>query len=144
MHCDLCKYRHLQLSTASPILKAYLLLLMLPTMKKSDKKTENSIREALTAVCELALEDIAGFMWISHFVNYNDYPDSLLVVCVFDTDDALASVVSTHKDDYLRTLISEKLAAAGIPIGRLRQQVSFDTEQACNKQHEGKWHLRFR
>ena len=140
----MCKYRQLQLSPVSPILKAYPLALMLSPMKKSDKKIENSIREALTAVCELALEDVAGFKWITHFVNYNDFPDSLSVVCVFDTDDALACVVSTHQDDYLRTLIREKLDAAGIPIASMRQQVSFDTEEACNNQHDGKWHLRFR
>jgi hypothetical protein len=112
-------------------------------MKKSDKKIENSIREALTAVCELALEDVAGFNWITHFVNYNDFPDSLSIVCVFASNDELASVVSTHQNDYLRTLIREKLAAAGIPIANMRHQVSFDTQEACDNQHDGKWHLRF-
>ena len=39
--------------------------------------------------------------------------------------------------------IREKLAAAGIPIASMRQQVSFDTQEACDNQHDGKWHLRF-
>ena len=116
---------------------------MLFPMKKSDKKIENSIREALTQVCELALEDVAGFTWITHFVNYNDFPDSLSIVCVFASNDDLASVVSIHQDDYLRMLIREKLAAVGIPISRMRRQVSFDTQEACDDQHDGKWHLRF-
>ena len=113
-------------------------------MKKTDKKIENSIREALTEVCEIALKDVAGFKWITHFANYSNFPGSLLVVCIFDTNNDLSSILSTHKDDYLRKLIEEKLNTVDIHIKNIRQHVSFDTEEACKNEHGGKWHERFR
>jgi hypothetical protein len=113
-------------------------------MKKSDKKIENTLRKALTEVCEIALDEVAGFKWITHFVNYNDFPNSLSVVCVFDTNNDLSNTLSSHKDDYLRGLIKEKLDSANIQIRDIRQLVSFDTEEACSTEHAGKWHERFK
>ena len=63
-------------------------------MKKSDKKIDNTVRKALTEVCEAALTEVAGFKWLTHFVNHNDFPDSLSVVCVFDTNVELANALA--------------------------------------------------
>jgi hypothetical protein len=112
-------------------------------MKKTDKKTDNTVREALTKVCELALDDVPGFKWLTHFVNYRNFPSSLSVVCVFDTNDDLSSALNTHKDDYLRKLIQTELSAVGIYIRDMKQHVSFDTEEACDNENGGKWHERF-
>ena len=113
-------------------------------MKKSDKKIDNAVREALTEVCESALDDVPGFEWITHFVNYSHFPASLSVVCVFGTNIDLSDALAAHKDDYLRTLIREKLGAADIHIKDTRKQVSFDSEEACQNENGGKWHERFR
>ena len=113
-------------------------------MKKADKKIENYVREALTEVCEVALDEVAGFKWITHFVNYSYFPDSLSVVCVFDTKNDLSTACGAHKDDFLRSLIKEKLSAAGIHIKNIRQHIKFDTEEACENENGGKWHERFR
>jgi hypothetical protein len=113
-------------------------------MKKTDKKIENSLRKALTQVCEIALDEVAGFQYLTHLVSYNDFPGSLSVICVFDNDNNLSRLVSSHQEDYLRRLIDQKLAAAGIRISDIRQHVIFDSEQACHNQHGGKWHKRLR
>ena len=113
-------------------------------MKKTDKKIDNSVRDALTEVCEIALNEVTGFEWITHFINYNHFPESLLVVCIFDTNNDLSNVLSTHKDDYLHKLIKEKLSAVGIHIKNIRRQVSFDTEEACKNENRGKWPERFK
>ena len=113
-------------------------------MKKTDKKIENSLREALTEVCEVGLDDVAGFKWITHFANYSNFPGSLLVVCIFDTNNDLSNAYKAHSDDFLRSLIKEKLSAADIHIKDLRQQVNFDTEEACEIENGGKWHERFK
>ena len=113
-------------------------------MKKSDKKIDNHVREALTEVCEVALDDVAGFKWITHFANYNNFPGSLSIVCVFDTNSDLSNAMTTHKDDYLRSLINEKLGAVDIRIKDMSQHIYFDTEEACNKENGGRWHERFR
>ena len=113
-------------------------------MKKTDKKIENAIRASLTEVCEIALKDIAGFQWITHFVNYSDFPKSLSIVCVFDTDEALSNVLNSRQEEYLHQLIKATLSAANIPIKDIRKQVSFDTEEACQNENNGKWQARFR
>lgn len=112
-------------------------------MKKSDKKIENTLRETLTEVCEVALKELAGFRWITHLVNYSAFPKSLSIVCIFDTDKDLSNLRTSCGDDYLRKLIKERLAAVGIPIKDIQRQLSFDTEEACKKQHGGRWTERF-
>jgi len=113
-------------------------------MKKMDKKVDNALRGALTEVCELAIDEVSGFEWLTHFSNYRDFPASLLVVCVFSTKDELVNAQNTQQDDYLRELIHDKLSAANIQIKDIRQHVKFDTEEACEKEHAGKWNERFR
>lgn len=110
-------------------------------MKKSDKKIENAIREALTNVCEVALESVDGFVWLTHLVNYNAFPNSLKIICVFETDESLSQAIEAKQDDYLCQLIHQELSGVGIAIklNQLRQQVSFDSEEACERSHAGKW-----
>lgn len=113
-------------------------------MKKADKKIENCTRQVLTEVCEVALDEVTGFKWITHFANYSYFPDSLSVVCVFDTNNELSNACGAHQDDFLRNLIKEKLSTADIQIKDIRQHVNFDTEEACENENGGKWHERFR
>lgn len=113
-------------------------------MKKTDKKNEKAISEALTEACHIALNQVVGFQWLTHRVNYSRLPDSLSVVCIFDTNSELASAFLAKQDDFLRSLIREKLSAVGIPIKDMARQVSFDTEEACALEHGGKWQQRLR
>ena len=102
-------------------------------MKKSDKKIEKAIREALTRVCEAALDTIDGFHWITHFVNYNNFPDSLVIVCVFDTDSSLMAAQQSEQGDYLRQLIQYELSSEDINIKKISSAVSFCTEDSISK-----------
>ena len=56
-------------------------------MKKTDKALENTIVKVLTHVCEQSLKEINGFQWLTHLVNYKDFPRSLTVICIFETQD---------------------------------------------------------
>lgn len=113
-------------------------------MTKTEKKIESAICESLTEVCEIALDEVAGFKWLTHQVNYHDFPRSLVVVCVFDTNEELASAQNSHHDEYLCQLIQNKLSAIGIPVKDIRQRVNFDTEEACQSKHGGNWDERLR
>lgn len=108
-------------------------------MKKTDRKTDNAIREALTDVCEIALRQVPGFKWLTHQVNYNHFPDSLSVVCVFETDSDLSNAVTAQQDVYLRTLVLEGLGAIGVSLKNASKQVGFDSEQACERISGGRW-----
>ncbi len=109
-------------------------------MRKTDKKIENALRQSLTEACETALVKYEGFQWLTHFVNYSDFPASLSIVCVYDTN---AHLAKTDKEG-MRALIKEKLASIGIKMNDDRQQVRFDTEENCDNENDGKWNERFR
>ena len=113
-------------------------------MRKADKKIENLLCNALNKVCDTALTDVVGFKWITHFVNYKDVSGSLAIVCVFDTNDELSGALAAHQGDYLRGLIAEKLSAVAISVKDMQRQGGFDTEEACTREHDGKWNERFR
>ncbi|MFT5033606.1 MAG: hypothetical protein ACI9OO_001539 [Bacteroidia bacterium] len=111
-------------------------------MKKSDRKTENIIREVLTLVCEEALEQVPGFKWLTHLVDYKHFPESLSVVCVFEKDSDLSSAINTQQDDYLRTLVLEGLDAVGVDVKNAQNRIRFDTEEACERINGGRWNER--
>lgn len=113
-------------------------------MRKSDKKIENQIIAALKGACELALDNIDGFVWLTHFVDYSSFPKSLAVVCVFDTNENKSKLFSSHSEKYLCSLINENLLAVGIQLKDVRKHVSFDTEEDCEKENNGKWNERFK
>jgi len=114
-------------------------------MRKTDKKIENSIREELTEVCEHALETVAGFKWLTHKVkDYKSLPESLSILCVFETDNDLSKALETYKDDFMYQLIKEKLSVVNLDVKNIKQQVRFDSEEACEKYHYGRWHERFK
>ena len=109
-------------------------------MRKTDKKIDNALGQVLTEVCDIAQENYDGFKWITHFANYNNFPGSLSVVCIYDTNEQL------KKSDVngLRILISERLSSIDINITDIRRHVNFDTEENCNNENNGKWNERFR
>jgi len=112
-------------------------------MRKSDKKMENRIRIALTDVCETALKDIDGFQWLTHVVNYSSFPESLKVVCVFDTNENLSICMSNGRASELASLIQKKLGEIDVNIKHMSSQITYDTEENCVRQHNGKWADRF-
>jgi len=76
-------------------------------MRKSDKKIDNILRRLLTEVCDSALEIVDGFKWLTHLVDYDNFPESLSVICIFNTNSELAQARLLKKDDYLRGLIKK-------------------------------------
>lgn len=108
-------------------------------MRKTDRKIENAIRVALTEACDIALEQFDGFEWLTHFVNYKQFPDSLFIVCVFNTNEQLAKADIVG----LCALIKQKLAKIDIELKDIRKHVKFDTEENCLNENNGKWNERF-
>lgn len=102
-------------------------------MRKSDKKIENKLRVALTDVCEIALKQFIGFEWVTHLVNYNNFPSSLKIICVFDTNDNLFHFVKSNNRQELEILIQQKLFEIDISLKNITQHVSFDSEENSKK-----------
>lgn len=107
-------------------------------MRKSDRKRDNAIREALTRACERALEREDGFQWLTHQVDYDRFPQSLSVLCIYQTNAELKAADT----DGLARIIGEELATIAIPLKDIRRHVAFDTEENCEAQHGGRWNHR--
>jgi|TARA_B110000503_G_scaffold45318_1_gene74157 hypothetical protein len=111
-------------------------------MRKTDKKIDNQLRLVLTQVCEVALKDIDGFQWLTHLVNYAKFPNSLKVICIFDTNANLANFLSSSGPTALSALIHTHLHSVNISVKDVKDHIVYDTEQDCWSQHEGHWGLR--
>jgi hypothetical protein len=94
-------------------------------MRKIDKKIDNKLRKVLTEVCDFALQNIAGYQWISHTVNYNNFPESLVITCMFENEQSADSAL---KEGELLTIINHKLNSVAVNLKTPHKQVSFETE----------------
>ncbi|MDX2369554.1 MAG: Fis family transcriptional regulator [Colwellia sp.] len=108
-------------------------------MRKSDKKIDNKVRLALTEVCDTALKNFNGFEWLTHLVNYSNFPKSLKVICVFDTKANLSRFKESNSYHELGSLIQKKLFDMGINLTNITSQISYDTEEDCKTSNNGKW-----
>jgi len=97
-------------------------------MKKTDKKIDNQICKSLTIVCEIAKEEVQGFQWLTHLVNYNQFPESLSIICVFDTKTELEQAHQQKKDQLIIGLIKSELEQINIRFKDIKRHVSFDSE----------------
>ena len=111
-------------------------------MRKSDKKIDQQLRRLLTEVCTQCKNTIKGFEWLTHRVNYSNFPKSLKVICVFDSNSNLQNYLQSCKNHYLQSLINKALCELSIKMNNVNKIVSFDTEQNCQKQHNGNWAIR--
>ncbi len=108
-------------------------------MRKSDKKLENSLRLALTDVCEIALKEVTGFQWLTHSVSFSDYPNSLRVLCVFDSNVHLDAYLNSAHNQRLLLLVNSEFKKLGITFKNIKRHISYDSEENCNEQHDGNW-----
>jgi len=113
-------------------------------MKKTDKTLENTIVKVLTHVCEESLKEVDGFQWLTHLVNYKDFPRSLTVICIFETQDQLAALLKSPQHEYLMNSIIDQLSAAGIQLPKKKKHIKFDSEEACHLEHAGHWNRRLK
>lgn len=91
-------------------------------MRKNDKKIDNKLRQLLTEVCDFALHNSPGYKWITHTVNYNRFPQSLVITCTFE-DQFHAD--TAKQEEVLLTLIQQKLNNASIKLSAPNKQINF-------------------
>jgi hypothetical protein len=65
-------------------------------------------------------------MWLTHMVNYADFPKSLRVLCVFDTKNSLNHVTAANTHHTLRTSIQRYLFKIDVIIKL--DQINFATK----------------
>jgi hypothetical protein len=109
-------------------------------MRKTDRKMDNALVRALTEVCDIAQELDDGFEWITHLANYNNFPASLSIVCIYDTNEQLKKADVSG----ICMLINEKLLSIDINLEDVHRHVDFDTEENCTDENSGNWNERFK
>jgi len=92
------------------------------------KKTERRLVSALTTACETAKKRIPGFVWLTHEVDYDHYPDSLTVIWCFDTPASMNNAIRQGQDKTMRVLTAEALFVAEVPLDDVMGHVRFRSE----------------
>ena len=108
-------------------------------LTKTNQKIDNNVCKALMAACETSLHEVAGFVWLTHRANYTNFPGSLVITCVFNTDEEVAAMKAQQQDETLRASIQKQLLKVGVVVKNIKQSVHFDSEEACQRQHSGEW-----
>ncbi|MGS0676998.1 Fis family transcriptional regulator [Shewanella sp. 30m-9] len=99
-------------------------------MRKTDKKIDNTIRIILTQVCEAAKEQVAGFMWVTHQVNFAKMPDSLMISFIFESQSLLDRAIRSGETARIQTLTQKLLQAEGISLNKVNKQCRFHVAPA--------------
>ena len=113
-------------------------------LSKTTQKLDNNICKALTIACESSLHTVEGFSWLTHRVNYTHFPSSLIVTCLFKTDDDIKKMAENNLADDLRKSIQNELLKVAVIIKNVNRSVHFDSEEACNRMHQGDWDERLK
>jgi glutamate-1-semialdehyde aminotransferase len=111
-------------------------------MKKTVKKLDNHVVKALTNACERLKEDISDFTWLTHTADYANFPGSLMVRCVFNTESALANMHAQRQDTLFVKSIHAELLKVGVLLKTPKRHVVFDSEEACLRDNGGNWKQR--
>jgi len=108
-------------------------------LNKTSQKIDNNVCKALTIACEQSLHEVTGFVWLTHRASYTNFPASLVITCVFDTEAEVAEMKIHQQDEFLRKTIQQQLLNVGVVVKNIKQQVHFDSEEACFQKHQGEW-----
>lgn len=111
-------------------------------MNKTVKKLDNNVVKALTIACEMAKQDTVGFEWLTHSANYSNFPASLVITCVFNTQQSLDTMLVNQHEKKIRKQIQNQLLKVGVLLKDARRHVVFDTEEACLVENNGNWKAR--
>ena len=98
-------------------------------MRKSDKKIDNQIRLALTDICENTLKSLEGFCFVTHTANFNDFPKSLSITCVFEDQQSLSQFLNSNQQVEINKQITHAVQNVGINFKLVKQLITYSTEK---------------
>lgn len=106
---------------------------------RQQRQLDKALVRSLTTACETAMAEIPGFSWVTHEVVWSDFPASLRLIWVFETDADISRALSQGADQRLLALSAAALDEAGVRVPKITAIVSFDSEQACQQGDQGDW-----
>jgi hypothetical protein len=114
-------------------------MIIMMKLSKTNQKIDNNVCKALTIACESSLHDVAGFVWLTHRANYTNFPASLVITCVFNTDEEIEAMKALQQDETMMATIQKQLLKVGVVVKNIKKSVHFDSEEACQAKHDGQW-----
>ena len=114
-------------------------MMMKMKLSKTNQKIDNNVCKALTIACESSLHEVTGFVWLTHRANYTNFPASLVITCVFNTDEEIDAMKALQHDETMIATIQKQLLKVGVVVKNIKKSVRFDSEQACQAKHDGQW-----
>ena len=108
-------------------------------MNRNQKKIESAIVKALNDVCETLKDKYSGFSWLTHFVDYSNFPQSLKIVFVFDTKSSLEKAKNEALFKTIFALTESHLKRESVTIKRIDKTVFFDTEEMGADFDDSNW-----
>lgn len=97
-------------------------------MRKSDKKVDKLIREVLTDVCEGTLKGYDGFLWVTHTVKFSSFPQSLNIICVFETNQDRTHFLQGEGQQHVSTTIQRAFNNVGVQLKNVSKQISYEVQ----------------
>lgn len=112
--------------------------------KRERGRMERRLIASLTQACEEAKPLLTGFCWLTHTVDYQRFPESLVVTWVFDTNTDLTDALKGEAQHDIHNLTAQALADIGVDVDNIARHVDLDSEEACQRAHAGNWQSRLR
>jgi hypothetical protein len=110
--------------------------------KRKHAAMDRELTRALTWACESAKSEIVGFEWLTHRVDYDRFPDSLMVTWVFDNEQNKRAALAGPCSETMYTSTHAAFEEAGIAVADIGRHVEWDSEERCASAHGGDWTLR--
>lgn len=111
-------------------------------MNKQDKQLEKQLIKKLTENCEDFKSIINGFSWLTHTLNFSNVNQSIKIICVFDTNEAIAIATQKKHITVIRNEIINTLNTLKITLKKPSKQIVIDSEENCDVSHNGNWQKR--
>ncbi|MEG5265931.1 hypothetical protein TRP66_16670 [Pseudomonas sp. JDS28PS106] len=110
--------------------------------KRKHANMERELARSLTTACELAKSEFPGFEWLTHRVDYDHFPQSLVVTWVFNKDVEMHQASSSKDRARIAELTQTALEDIGISISNIETHLEFDSEERCASANGGDWAAR--
>lgn len=110
--------------------------------KRDQAHIERRLIATLTEACETAKAQIVGFEWLTHEVDYDEFPSSLRVVWIFDTQANKDQALASGQGERMVELTAMALNDADVLVSPVAAHVQFDSEEQCQRANGGNWQQR--
>ncbi|MFK3817868.1 hypothetical protein ACI2KG_14910 [Pseudomonas sp. NPDC089407] len=110
--------------------------------KREMARLERELVACLTDACETAKAEIVGFSWLTHRLDPDHFPASLLITWVFEQEADKAAAMAGDAKARMLALTGLALEQARIALDHPAWHVRFDSEEACKQSHGGDWATR--